>query len=151
MKKISPDANAMLQYFKDWKVQQENSKQLDFDYCKSVWNDLEKFMQPLDHISEMHVKFRTIVLNTSHLKKLLTEIHETIMHSMEGKLKTMFEEDLNGLSEELSTYYTTLNQDPATLNVYMDQLMAIKKIRANYSAIEDRLKNLKKLFSFGGS
>ena len=46
LKKVAPDANAMLNYFKEWKIKQSEARDedgVDFDYCKQVWKDLEKF------------------------------------------------------------------------------------------------------------
>ena len=97
-------------------------------FYKETWSKMQFFTEIIEKIPITPLRFRTIQLETITEKKALEEIPKKIVDSIKQHVTKTMETEARVLKDELAKTSEILEQMPTSLNVYVEQVNALKYV-----------------------
>ena len=81
---------------------------------------MERFQDMIVNIPQQPVKYRLLVLDFKPLYDQISKIPRRVIQQIERRVVTSLETDTQALKQDLSKAYEILQQNPTTLNIYVE-------------------------------
>ena len=110
----------------------------EIEFYKTTWVKLDEFDGIIEKLPVSHTKLGTIVLETASLKKLLSEMPKQIVESIRTNVTQTIESETKTLKDDLSSTSETLEKQPTTLNIYVDQVNTLKYLKEKQEDLRNK-------------
>jgi len=106
----------------------ERQTSLEMGFYKETWRKMDEFSEMISRVPAGSSRVGTILIETNTLKKQLTEMPRRVLESIRHNVTQTMEQETKTLREELGKTTEILEQLPASLNTYVEQVNTLKYI-----------------------
>jgi len=102
---------------------------LEMSFYKETWMQMDRYNQMIESIPAGNTRISTILVDTMTLRKYLAGLPKMVIESIRSNVTDTMENETRSLREELQKTTEILDQQPASLNIYVEQVNTIKYIK----------------------
>ena len=114
----------ILQFEERWQNLIQNAQNSEYtndvESNRETWALMERFQDMIVNIPQQPVKYRLLVLDFKPLYDQISKIPRRVIQQIERRVVTSLETDTQALKQDLSKAYEILQQNPTTLNIYVE-------------------------------